>query len=376
MNTYYNPVRTFQGVGVLEKLPELADRAAQPGKKILLLLWSGCMLNQSGIHALQKAEGDRLRVEVFSASNPELTQLFEMYEKTRSEEIGLVIAVGGGSVLDVGKSLCCLYGADLASPAELREMIAEKRYPTPVCRWIGVPTTAGTGSEVTCWATIWDSAANKKYSIDTKENYAFAALVDPLLAASMPLGLAVSSALDAVCHAAESYWARATGAVSRALALDAIRTVMGNIDSLLQNPNSCEAHDQMARGSMLAGLAFSNTRTTACHSISYPLTMQFRIPHGVAVSMLLGPVLELNLPAVEDAPALLRAFGVQSPEEVGKRVTSILISAGLAASLRGWGVTESDLLLLAARGITKGRADNNPVDLTEDLIYDILKKIL
>ncbi len=376
MNTYYNPVRTYQGAGCLSLLPALAASAAQPGKRILLLVWDERLLEQPGIQRLQEMESNPVVTQIFQASNPELAQLWQMYTETRELEIGLVIAVGGGSVLDVGKSLCCLYGKDLASPEELRTMITTKAYGTPACRWIGVPTTAGTGSEVTCWATIWDSANDVKYSVDTAEDYAFAAIVDPELATTMPLELAVSSALDAVAHAAESYWAKASNTVSRALALEAIRTIMEHIDQLLADRNSMEAHDQMAKGSMLAGLAFSNTRTTACHSISYPLTMRHHIPHGVAVGLLLGPVLELNLPAVQDVNALLRAFGVEQPQQVGQRVNSILRAAGHPVTLREWGVTEEELPVLAAHGITKGRADNNPVELTQSVILNILKTIL
>lgn len=102
--------------------------------------------------------------------------------------------------------------------------------------------------------------------------------MDPELAAGMPIALAVSSALDAAAHAVESYWAKGTNAVSRGLALEAVRTIMSGIDGLLEG--TTEAREAMARGSMLAGLAFSNTKTTACHSISYPLTMHYGIPHG------------------------------------------------------------------------------------------------
>lgn len=376
MNCYYNPVRTYQGYGSLDQLSHLAQECAPLESTILLLVWNESVLEVPEIAKFVANEKYHLVVQRFTASNPELTQLYEMYCQTRMLNVGLVIAIGGGSVLDVGKSLCCLYGREIPSAEALRKMIQSKAYGTPNCRWIGVPTTAGTGSEVTCWATIWDSPNNAKYSVDTPENYAYAAVVDPTLAASMPLKLAVSSALDAVAHAAESYWAKASNAASKALALRAIRTVMENIDELLVNNDGRTAHDAMAKGSMLAGLAFSNTRTTACHSISYPLTMQCHIPHGVAVSLLMGPVLELNLPAIEDVDALLDAFGVNEPYQVRERITAILEAAGHPVRLTQWGASEEMLPELVAHSITKGRADNNPVELTEPVVYNILKSIL
>lgn len=376
MNCYYNPVRTYQGYGSLHQLSELTQACASPESTILLLVWNETVLEVPEIAEFVAKEKYHLVVQPFTASNPELTQLYEMYCQTRMLNVGLVIAIGGGSVLDVGKSLCCLYGKEIPSAEALRKMIKSKTYGTPSCRWIGVPTTAGTGSEVTCWATIWDSPNNAKYSVDTPKNYAYAAVVDPTLAASMPLKLAISSALDAVAHATESYWAKASNTVSRALALRAIHTVMENIDELLANSGSRAAHDAMAKGSLLAGLAFSNTRTTACHSISYPLTMQCHIPHGVAVSLLMGPILELNLPAIEDMEALLAAFHVREPYQVGLRITAILKDAGLPVRLREWGASEEMLPDLVAHSITKGRADNNPVELTETVVYNILKSIL
>lgn len=376
MNTYYNPVRTYQGCGALAELSRLAQENCSPDESILLLVWHESVLEVPAVAAFVKDQKYRLVTNVFTASNPELSQLYEMYCRTKRLNVGLVIAIGGGSVLDVGKSLCCLYGKEIPSEEDLRQMIRNKTYGGPACPWIGVPTTAGTGSEVTCWATIWDSPNNAKYSIDTQKNYACAAVVDPRLAATMPLKLAVSSALDAVAHATESYWAKASNTVSKALALNAIRTIMGSIDTLLEDSRNEDAHDAMAKGSMLAGLAFSNTRTTACHSISYPLTMQCHIPHGTAVSLLMGPVLELNLPAISGLDALLAAFGVEKPQEVGERVTAILKAAGHPVTLREWGATEEMLPDLVAHSITKGRADNNPVELTEQVVYNILKSIL
>lgn len=189
----------------------------------------------------------------------------------------------------------------------------------------------------------------------------------------MPVKLAVSSALDAVCHAAESYWAKASNTVSRAAALSAIKIIMDNIEGLLCGKE--EAHDAMAQGSMLAGLAFSNTRTTACHSISYPLTMKYHIPHGVAVSMLLAPVIRLNQPYIKNRKELFGAFGVENVSELSEKVTAILEKSGSPAKLSQWGARESDFEELVAHSMTKGRADNNPAELTAVNVEEILRSV-
>lgn len=372
MNRYYNPVQTIEGAGCTAELTGLLEGMELARRNVLLLVWSEAVLNLPAFAGLSNA-GFTVHSQVFRASNPTVEQLFETYQTTRDFAPETVVAVGGGSIMDVGKSLCCLYGKELSDADALRRLMEEKNYGRPSARWIGVPTTAGTGSEVTCWATIWDPAKDAKRSVECRENYAYAALVDPELAAGMPLPLAVSSALDAAAHAIESYWARGTNAVSQGLALEAIRTIMGGMDGLLAG--TMEAHDAMARGSMMAGLAFSNTKTTACHSISYPLTMHCGIPHGAAVSMLLGPVFRLNAPAIARPAPLLEALGVSSPEELEKKIGNILDRSGQPATLSAWGAQREDLPRLAQLGITKGRADNNPVPIDVETIRSVLEQI-
>lgn len=171
----------------------------------------------------------------------------------------------------------------------------------------------------------------------------------------------------------ESYWANHTNAVSRGLALEAVSTIMGGIDGLLENAPA--AHEAMARGSLLAGLAFSNTKTTACHSISYPLTMHYGIPHGAAVAMLLAPVLKLNAPAVPGVDRLLEALDVRDAAHLKVRIDGLLKRSGQPSALKDWGVQPDDLPRLAALGMTRGRADNNPVALDAETIRELLQSI-
>lgn len=373
MDCYYNPVRTIVGRECLDQLSDLIENLNISEKKIVVLAWDKSVFELKGIKQAEEKNCWKIDKKVFQASNPTVKQLYKLYREMYSEPADLIIAVGGGSVMDMGKSLCLIQGIKIESEDELREIIQKKKYPAPSARWIGVPTTAGTGSEVTCWATIWDPEKEAKRSVESQSNYAYAAIVDSSLAETMPVRLAVSSALDAAAHAMESYWAKASNLVSRTLALKAIHLIMTHIDELQDGKE--EAHKYMAKGSMMAGLAFSNTKTTACHSISYPLTMEYGIPHGIAVSMLMVPVMKVNEKKTGKMKELLEAFGVADPEALGKRIHSILKQAGIKDSLREWSIPEEHLAELAAHGITKGRADNNPVDLTVEKIEEILKKI-
>lgn len=376
MNRWHNPVRLVQGPNALEALPGLVAEAVPGGERVLLVVWGEGALAHPAFEALRRDLGERLETLVFPHSNPTLAQLFEAHAALRGKGIGLVVAVGGGSTLDIGKCLARLMGEDIADTDALRERVTSKDWGAPQCRWIGVPTTAGTGSEVTCWATVWDPERESKRSLDTPTNYAFAAVADPALTRTMPVGLSVSSALDAVAHATESYWAKSTNAESRALALAAIGRIMGAIDGLFDEDEARReaAREAMSEGATLAGLAFSNTHTTACHSLSYPLTLRYGIPHGVAVALLLAPVTRLNAAACDVTP-LLRAFGADAPEDMATRVRGLLRRAGLHSHLRTWGAAEQDLPGLAAHGFTKGRADNNPVALDEAIALALLREI-
>lgn len=373
MNDFYNPVHTFLEKGSTGRIPELVKELCPEGGSVLILSWNAAVFELAGFLRLAELPGISLQKRIFQVSNPTLEQLFAVYRETADFCPDVVIAVGGGSVMDVGKSLCCLYGKKIASEEELRAMIREKSFGAPRAKWIGVPTTAGTGSEVTCWATIWDPSQDAKRSLESKQNYAYAAIADPDLIRRMPLSLAVSSALDAMAHAVESCWAKNTNPVSRALALCAVRTVMSHMDGLLSGEE--QARDAMSRGSLLAGLAFSNTRTTACHSISYPLTMHYGIPHGAAVSLLIAPVFRLNRGRIREAEELLAALGVRNERELEERIHRILRAAAIPDSLEEWGVKREDLRILAEHGMTKGRADNNPVELTADGIERMLESI-
>ncbi|MBQ8296540.1 MAG: phosphonoacetaldehyde reductase [Ruminococcus sp.] len=371
MNSFYNPVQVVCGNGAITEIPSLLNNIVSAGGKVLLITWNEAAAQLEAFAKL--SDNFEFRTVCFNESNPTVEQLFELYSQTADYLPEAVIAVGGGSVMDVAKSLCCFYGKEIQTPDEMRRMISEKSFGAPQTKWIGVPTTSGTGSEVTCWATIWDPTQNVKRSVESRENFAYAAVIDPNLTNGMPLKLAVSSALDAAAHAMESYWANGSNVVSKALALGAVKTIMSHIDSLIGGIDN--AHEYMAQGSMIAGLAFSATRTTACHSISYPLTMHYNIPHGTAVAMLLAPVMEINSSCIAEYGALLEALGVGSAAELGEKIRCILNRAGIPSTLEEWNVDYNKIPGLASLGITKGRADNNPVNITKETIEGILYSI-
>jgi len=200
--------------------------------------------------------------------------------------IELVVALGGGSAIDSGKILALAQGETARVDANLDGRPAVDALPL-----IAVPTTAGTGSEVTRWATLWDRAAGRKHSVAGPALSPELALVDPLLMVSAPAGVTLAAGLDALSHALESLWNVNANPLSAAYGVAAARQVLASLPPLMADLTDVDLREAMAQASLFAGLAFGNTKTALAHSISYPITLQRGLPHGIACSFSLPRVL-------------------------------------------------------------------------------------
>jgi alcohol dehydrogenase class IV len=286
-------------------------------------------------------------------------------------EIGGIVAIGGGSAIDLAKALSAFHGMDFEEPEDLIDAIASKEYlnnnigSLPI---IAVPTTAGTGSEVTHWATVWDEAKPKKYSIDAPRLLPDEVWIAPELTLTLPPKLTLSTGLDAVCHAAEAYWAKASNFLAKELSIRSLQIITENLNRVLQNSEDYISRCNMATGALLAGLAFSQTRTTACHSISYPITSLYGVEHGLACALTLDGVARINAEAVRLSP-LLEVFqplgGIQQwlDDTCGDMVN---------LSLSGLGIPEDAIPIITANAFSEGRMDNNPVKLTPEVVQQLL----
>ena len=205
-------------------------------------------------------------------SNPSIEQL-AMIRKTLPNLPKTIIALGGGSVIDMAKILIAFESFQSTAPAEsLLHIIDQKLYldqeNNADYTLIAIPTTAGTGSELTRWATIWDTINKKKYSVERDDLYPTEAWIDPALTVGLSPLLTASTGLDALSHAVEAYWSTKTNPIVRRLSAQAITQIVHNLKKAIYSPKDLEAREGMCLGSIFAGLAFSQTRTTACHSLS------------------------------------------------------------------------------------------------------------
>lgn len=309
-------------------------------------------------------------------SNPDYHDLTKTLRFLKGTEFDFFIAIGGGSSLDLAKSTAALYESKdkEVSDNDVLKIILDKSYLKHKQRphLIAVPTTAGTGSELTRWATIWDVDHHAKLSIETPTLAFDEAIIVVEYTLSMPMKLTLSTGLDALTQATEAYWAKSTSPSVQVLALQAIRLIVRNLPRVLADPNDYEFRKNMMVGSLLGAMAFSNTKTTACHSISYPLTLKFKMDHGLACALTLGDILRHNLSALSNPESFYEAFNINNPEQVTQWINTL--SEGIVSmKLSDYGVKESDIEDLAHLSFTLGRMDNNPIELNEQQVQDILR---
>lgn len=224
-------------------------------------------------------------------ANPDYQELGPQTRRiSDAGHVDVWVALGGGSVIDSTKVFAAANG-DFATVQRFLEAGkgAEHLSATPI---IAVPTTSGTGSEVTCWATVWDRATGSKYSLARPNLYPQYAVVDPELMVAKPLDLTVSTGLDALSHALESLWNINANPVSANHAVAAAREVLDVLPDLAADLTNLDYRSRMARAALFAGLAFSNTKTAIAHSLSYPITLRHNVPHGIACSFSLPLVID------------------------------------------------------------------------------------
>ncbi|WP_067730922.1 phosphonoacetaldehyde reductase [Oceanobacillus damuensis] len=376
MGNFYNPVRVK--IGTLNVIKDVLDTIKPQYSKIILMHRGGDFSESvAGRNLYKSLEGFEVKQIGVNISNPDVEDLFHYYKQIEKFDYQCIVGIGGGSVLDLSKSLAALKNMKIDSTTNLRSVIKQKLYNENqnIVPWIGIPTTSGTGSEVTCWATIWDRENGVKMSVDSEHLYAHSAIIDPTLTVSLPKGLTASTALDALCHATEAYWSRSSNEISRIYSLEAIKRIVNNFEKVVDQPGDIQLRKEIALGSLYAGLAFSNTRTTACHSISYPLTLELGVVHGIATSITLAKVMEINFKSIIENDKLLQAFGVSSVSKVQGLIEHFHQLSGSSSKLRDYKANEEIIEKVASNAFTKGRMDNNPVALTQEDVKQILLSI-
>jgi len=354
MWNYHNPVAIQAGSGSLAQLPALLN-----GRCALLVTFPEA--SALGLEArIAQLLGPQLAgIENTVQPNPDVSWLAPMYERVWREHAGVdcIVAFGGGSVIDCAKAMLTR-----TPSGRFGELLAHLRDGAPLSgegakTLVAIPTTAGTGSEVTPWATIWDADAGSKYSLHQAWTWPAAAIIDPQLMLSLPQGITLASGLDALSHALESIWNVNRNPVSSALAAAAARSIMATLPGLMAQPRELALRERMATAALQAGLAFSNTKTALAHSLSYDITLHHGVAHGIACSFSLPHVMALAFgnDAAVDA-LLLDIFDAADAQQAVATLSAFLERLGVSTDPAHYGVAEAwDALVQRALQGPRGR---------------------
>jgi alcohol dehydrogenase len=366
--------RVVFGPGALGRLGELARELG--GRNVLLVTDPG--LEEVG-HP-QRAAGylreAGLEVSVFDEvrENPTSVQVEVGAAFARDRAIDLIVAVGGGSAMDCGKGLNFL----LTNGGKMADYKGFGKAARPMLPSIGVPTTAGTGSEAQSYALITDERTHLKMACGDRKAAFRVALLDPELTVSQPRHVTAVTGVDALAHAVESYVCTKRNPMSQALSLAAWRHLEPNFETVLREPSDLDARAAMQVGSHLAGAAIENAMLGICHSCANPLTAHYGITHGTAIGVLLPHVIRYNAPAAEglyaDLVSATRPLnGSPASEVLARRAADLVAAAGQPTRLRDCGVSETILPLLAVEANEQWTVRFNPRPVTDDDLHQVYR---
>lgn len=313
--------------------------------------------------------------------NPTVKNCNDALEKLKAINADVVIAVGGGSSIDVAKAVALL--ATNGGKIESYEGI--DTFENDLLPLIAIPTTAGTASEVTSFTVITDEEREYKFTIGGVKISPKWAVVDPVLTLTLPPSVTAATGLDALVHAIESYTSKMANPITKALAREAIRKISRNLRQAVYNGDTLKYRDEMLMGSLLAGLAFNNTRLGNCHALSHPISAIYGVPHGVANAVLIPHVMEFNMMAVPELFADIaldmgeNLEGLTMMEKAQKAVDAVRRLAkdvGIPETFESFGIDEQNIKKMTEDALLSGNIKVNPRITTYDDVVELYKKAI
>lgn len=353
---YHNPVSLRFGAGCLRE-----QGKSLPAGKVLLVTTAG-MVRRGAVDKLRADLGGSVDWHVVDSvqPNPEVDQLEDLRRQLSAELFTAIIGFGGGSAVDTAKVLSMLLKAP--NEFDLRWHL-EGKQPVPDLDSLpvyAIPTTSGTGAEVTPFATVWASHEAKKFSYASPRIFPRAAWLDPDYTMSLPKEVTISTGLDAFSQALESIWNRNANPNTLMLAMRAAKLSFTALPKLENWPPSPEVRAQLMEASLLAGLAISQTRTALAHSMSYPVTAHYGLPHGLACSFMLPALLRFNAEADDGRLAGLSSqLGCGESGALASAIEELFERLRIEELLRKYVPEQADLTQLVPEMFTPGRSDNN-----------------
>jgi len=362
------PTKIRYGAGMIQALGE--ELRLLNAKKAMIITDKG--ISGTGMITIAadilKKEGIPFVVYDEIEANPKDYNVEACAEKARAEATDTLIALGGGSPIDAAKAVAVL----ARQGGKVRSYQGAGKIKDDCLPLLTIPTTAGTGSEVTFSSVITDTTEKFKFTIKSTAIAAKTAIIDPELTLTVPPLTTAATGIDALTHAIEGYTARCTEPIAEALGLYAVEYIAKNIAEAVRNGGNLESRDGMMMGSLLAGLSFSHADVASVHCMAEALGSMYDAPHGMCNAILLPYVMEYNLPAAEYKYArVARAMGIEETNDGEAAVKGIehikeLIREVGLPGIGSLGVNPEDFELLAEMSVRNGSNGSNPREMKKE----------
>lgn len=374
---------SYFGAGARKELPEVLNRMGL--KKALVCSDKGLIKVGTTAKVTEVLDAVSFPYEIYSEikPNPTVTNVQQGVEAFKNSGADCIIAIGGGSSMDTAKGIGIVANnPEFADIVSLEGVAPTKHKSVPI---IALPTTAGTGAEVTINYVIIDEKRQAKMVCVDPNDIPAVAIVDPELMYSLPKGLTAATGMDALTHAIEGYITKGAWVMSDMYEIQAIKMIAENLPLAVEEPTNPVGREGMALAQYIAAQAFSNVGLGLVHGMAHPMGSLHDIPHGVANALLLPRIMEFNMPmCIEKYGVIAKTMGVDTtgmtPEEAAQAavdaVRALAIRVGIPQHLSDLNIKEEDIPALAAQAIADVCTPGNPRDVTEAEIIELYKSVL
>lgn len=357
--THHSPVSIVAGHGALT---ELAGDLA--GKNVLLLTSQGMVRRGEAQKIIDSCPVASWAIETV-APNPDIDELDKCVLKLHGSRFDLLLAMGGGSVMDAGKALAASLPSELDAPLDAWLRKGSGLPPiTRVLPLFCIPTTAGTGAEVTPFGTIWDNARSLKRSIAHPLLYPQKAILDPALTLTLPWLETLAGAMDAISHSMETLWNRRATPLSLAFARESLRLSLSFFPQVEKEPENILFRAALQNSALLGGMAISQSRTAIAHSLSYSLTLHYGVPHGLACSF--------SLPGIVNFVQEKNLWHDANDMELAKQASSLVRKHKLAGHILRY-CSQDDVIARLGEMLVSDRSDNFVAKISSEELEKIIK---
>lgn len=376
------PRQVFSGKGSINELQNIVKAT---GSASVCLMTdkgvAGCGLAELPLSVLRKCDV-KLHVIDDVAREPSVYDVKETYSKLKEQGTDLIVAIGGGSVIDMAK----IMSVAMTNEKLIEDLRAEGVIVNPSLPMAAIPTTSGTGAEATANAIFLYPEEDLKVGIVNENMVPDYVILDASVTCGLPPALTASTGVDALCHAVESYISVIANPISRMFSLKAVELICNSIEKAYADGNDFAAREEMQLGAFYAGVCLTSSSTVAVHALSYPLGGKYHIPHGVSNAILLPYVMEVNMESCREEFTALAPYMLpdiqntpkeQWPQKVVDYLYELMKKLDIPDTLTGFGVKPEDLDYLTDNAVKVERLLlKNPKKLSKEDIKGIYEKLL